>query len=189
MDTEKPFFQALHSQSSTGWNPSSVHLAERPCPGHSSLPQNGGRVPASCCYGNYFSSSLPLALGRADLQPPSRPSPPPPQGRSLPLSVSHLLVSEISLRFLLRLSGSVSVTDPSPCPLLLWCGSHLPLPGSLSPSPLLLALTLPLSLGPFPCLSLSLRVTPLAARPQASLRPSGLVKGEEKGCLVRGQKA
>lgn len=41
MDTEKPFFQALHSQSSTGWNPSSAHLTERPCPGLSTLPQSG----------------------------------------------------------------------------------------------------------------------------------------------------
>ena len=40
MDTEKPFLQALHSQSSVGWNSSSAHLAERPYPGLSTLPQS-----------------------------------------------------------------------------------------------------------------------------------------------------
>lgn len=41
MDTEKPFLQALHSQSSAGWNSSSAHLAEGPYPGLSTLPQSG----------------------------------------------------------------------------------------------------------------------------------------------------
>ena len=155
--------EQLETQTDTEKPLRSAHLTERPCPGLSTLPQSGEGssflllwqllqlhpCPWPCSHG--ARAALTALAASLSGQVPSS------------LGVS-LLVSEFSLRFLLCLSGSVSATVSSPCPLLLWRGSYL--------APLDLSLHLPfrwaltLSLGPFPCLSLSLRVTPLAPRPQ-----------------------